>query len=413
MRILETIVLMEGSLRIIRFEGRPFWQARVYDKRKRGFVTKSLKTTDVAEAQAKAIQWWSEINPKIQADIPLAAGTIEATIDQYLEAQQRRVEAKEIKPGALRDMKAQLKPLLLYCKLQNLRLITDIKAWSLNNFIPWRRDESKLLTTGVGGILKPTSVNKGVREVRAFWKWVMAQRLADFDLDLKETPIRGEQVKDRNVVITDGDWKQIQQELNRVTFKARPSKRTQPIHLYYRRMFYTLVMVLVETGLRPQEATNIIRWSDFSVHRRPGSKSRDEFISACVIQVNNPDGKGSRAVVSHAGQLIQAFRKYADKWRQEQGFRAIKSDDLIFCFPRTNEPYSYSQLGLSFRRLMKQLNLDNKGYTLRSLRATYVTDQIAKGVSPYILARNTGHSIEVMRKHYEALGVQDIADALL
>ena len=172
-------------------------------------------------------------------------------------------------------------------------------------------------------------------------------------------------------------------------------------------------MVLVTTGMRPQEATNIIKWKNFKVRKEPGSKTQDQFISACIIDVINPDGKGSRPVVSHAGQLIQSFRSYAIKWRKEQGFRAIKADDLIFCFPRTNEPYPYSQLGTSFRKLLKHLKLDGRGYTLRSLRATYVTDQIGKGVSPYILAKNTGHSIEVMRKHYEAMAIDDVAEALL
>ena len=173
---------MEGSLRIIRFEGRPFWQARVYDKRKRGFVTRSLKTTDVGEAQAKAIQFWSEVNPRIQADLPVAAGTVEETIENYIAAQTKRVEAKLILPGALRDMRAQLKPVLIYCNLKGLKQITDVKAYSFNDFIEWRRHDSMLITTGKAGVMKPLSLNKAVRELRAFWKWVQQQRLASLTL---------------------------------------------------------------------------------------------------------------------------------------------------------------------------------------------------------------------------------------
>jgi len=403
---------MEGSLRIIRFEGRPFWQARVYDKRKRGFVTRSLKTTDVGEAQAKAIQFWSEVNPRIQADLPVAAGTVEETIENYIAAQTKRVEAKLILPGALRDMRAQLKPVLIYCNLKGLKQITDVKAYSFNDFIEWRRHDSMLITTGKAGVMKPLSLNKAVRELRAFWKWVQQQRLASFDIAVMEQRLRHEQVKGVNLVIPDKHWTLIERELVRVAFKAVPTKKTQPIHMYYRRLFYYLVMVLAVTGMRPQEATHLIKWKDFSLKKKD-PKKQDQFVSACVIDLINPDGKGSRKIVSHAGQMIQQFRKYANNWRQENGFHSIKPTDLIFAYPRTNDAYPYSQLGLTFRQTLSHIGLAGKGYTLRSLRATYITEQLSKGVSPYLLSKNTGHSIEVMKKHYEDLGIEDIADALL
>ena len=412
MRILESVTVVEGSLRIVRFEGRPYWHARIYDPRKQDDITRSLKTKDRAEAQTKAIQLWSTLAPKIAADLPVTAVTIESVVHQYYEAQQKRVDAQLIKPGALRDMRAQLNPFLTYCALQNLKELATFQPWSANGFAAWRRDESLLITKGKAGVLKPTSLNKAIREVRAFFKWAKQQRLIDFEIELKEQPMRGEQVRTRNVAIPDADWERIEREIHRIAFIAKPSKRTQPIHLYYRRCFYYLLMVLISTGLRPQEATNIITWKDFTL-RKDNPKQQDKFTDKCIISVINPAGKGSRQVVSNAGMLLQAFKKYASTWRKDHGYRALKPTDLIFCYPVTGEPYPYSQFWLTFSETLKALNLQGRGYTIRSLRSTYITDKISEGVSPYILARNTGHSIEIMKRHYEQLGVEDLAAVLL
>jgi len=412
MRIAESIEVVEGSLKIVRFEGRPFWQARIYDPRTRNSVTRSLRTKDRAEAQTKAIQLWSDIAPKIAADLPVAAQSIESLVLEYYDAQQKRIDAGLVKPGTLKDIRSQLKPFLTYCALHGIRELISVKPYSFNSFVEWRRDESLVITTGTAGVLKPTSLNKGIREVRAWWKWMKSKHLVNFEIELMEVTMRKEQEKDRNVAIPDKHWELIEREIHRRAFLAKPSKKTQPGHLYFRRTFYYLLMLLVTTGLRPQEATNLLRWKDFSLKKKD-PKQQDQFTSACVLSVVNPGGKGSRQVVSHGGMLLQAFKKYASDWRHAHGYKALRPDDLVFCYPATNDVYPYSQWGLEFRKTLKHLGLQGKGYTIRSTRSTYITDSIAKGVSPYILARNTGHSIEIMKKHYEQLGIEELADALL
>ena len=63
----------------------PFWQARLYSKKKRAFITRSLKTTDVTEATSKAIQLWQELDPLIKADVPLESTSVSGSIEEYLE----------------------------------------------------------------------------------------------------------------------------------------------------------------------------------------------------------------------------------------------------------------------------------------------------------------------------------------
>lgn len=418
MQIVESIKLMGGDLLIQRFDDRPSYQARLYDRAKRRYITRSLRTTDLGEATDKAIALWRDLSPLIEKDIPVNSGSIQDVIDQYLEAEAKRVEAGEILDGARRDKAAQLRPVALFCKLQGLKKLVDIKPHSFNAFVAWRRDESLLYTAGKAGIMRRTSLNKAIRELRAWWKWVQAQHLADFDLEIREVSTRQEEVRQKNVAFTPQDWKLIEQELDRWVFKAEKAPdwandRMRPVHWYGRRNFYYLISVLSLTGMRPEEASRIITWGDVEYTGKGRTQAAINQHPGCIIRVRNPRGKGSRPVVSNAGVLLRMFRQYADKWRKENGYPLIKRNDLVFAYPPSNKEYSYSHYGGLFRDLLGRLGLKGKGYTIRSCRATYITNMLAEGKSPYLIARNTGHSLDVLRKNYEQLSEHQLADELL
>tara|TARA_R100001463_G_scaffold8185_1_gene25410 strand:+ start:628 stop:1887 length:1260 start_codon:yes stop_codon:yes gene_type:complete len=417
-KIIESVRLMGGDLLIQRFDDRPSFQARLYVPQKRRYITRSLRTTDLSVATDRAITLWRDLSPLIEKDIPVNAGSIQDIINDYLAAQDRRVQAGEILFGTRRDNEAQLRPVALFCKLQGLKKLTDIKPHTFNGFAAWRRDESLIYTTGAEGILRRTSLNKAIRELRAWWKWVRAQHLADFDLELKEVSSRKEEVREKNVAFQPDDWKRIEQELHRWTFteQKRPdwaNKKMRPIHWYGRHVLYYLISLLSLTGLRPEEATKKITWDDIEYHGKGKVKAARYQDPRCIIRVRNPEGKGSRPVVNNAGVILRMFRQYADKWRYDNGYPAIKGSDLVFAYPPTNKPYSYSHFGNLFRKLLKKLDLQGKGYTIRSCRSTYVTDMLAKGKSPYVISRNTGHSLEILRRNYEQLSEGQLANELL
>ena len=148
-------------------------------------------------------------------------------------------------------------------------------------------------------------------------------------------------------------------------------------------------------------------------HGKGRTKGERSQHPGCVIRVRNPQGKGSRPVVNNAGIILRMFRKYADHWRHINGYPAIKGTDLVFAYPPTNEAYAYSHFGNMFRDLLRRLGLLGKGYTIRSCRSTYITNMLADGKSPYVIARNTGHSLEVLRRNYEQLSEEQLDDELL
>jgi len=184
------------------------------------------------------------------------------------------------------------------------------------------------------------------------------------------------------------------------------------VQWYGRRAFYYLFQLLLETGMRPTEATEIVRWENISFRNRGKNACSRQLDAACTIEIINPTGKGSRTCVSNAGYHLKQFQAYAKKFRQEHGYRSLKPTDPLFLYPNSEELYVYSHWGNTMRALLKRCGLQGKGYTIRSCRGTYVSNQLARGIAPYVVAKNCGHSVEVMSKAYEQISPKQLMDVL-
>ena len=400
---------MSGEIQLFRYTGKPTWYVRFYDKAKQKYVVRSLRTTDEAQATDEAIQLWKELVPLIKAGTAASVPSLPEAVHQYLEHKQSRVDAGEIKDGAKRDAETQLKTFLIFCKLQEIARISDVQSHSLDGFMEWRRDQSLKVTTGKAGTLKRASLNKAIREVRAFWKYLRKKRLTDVDIDLMEVSTRHEEPKTKNVAFDPGHWALIEGELLRLSKETRGERRELlPAQQYFRHLMLTLLQVLCDSGMRPQEAVNLLEWRDLKL--LPKGKTRDEvaWSGACSLKIRNPTGKGSRTTVCDAGNYLKLWRLYVIGWRKQVGHRQLQPNDLIFGNPMTDQPYTYSFFGNYFRSVLKNLQLDGLGYTIRSSRSFCVTRLLALGHPPYLVSKNLGHSQEVMQKNYEQLSEDDL-----
>ena len=91
----------------------------------------------------------------------------------------------------------------------------------------------------------------------------------------------------------------------------------------------------------------------------------------------------------------------------------MTKDVLVFGNPLDGQPYSYSLFRRQYRELLARLDLQDKGYTIRSCRGFYATRMLAEGITPYLLAKNLGHSIKVLERDYEQLTEQELVEAFL
>ena len=409
MRTTDITRLMGGEIQIFRYDTRPGWYVRFWNKQKRRYVVRSLKTEDASLATDRAIQVWKELVPLIKAGVPTEALTLQAAVHEYLKNKEARVEAGEIKDGARRDSETQLKTFLIFCKLEGIARISDVQPHSFDGYLEWRRDKSLKVTSGKEGTLKRSSLNKAIREVRAFWKYLRKKRLTDVDIDLMEVSMRREEQRTRNVAFTSGDWALIEGELLRLSKETQGERRDLlPSQRYFRTMLKTLLQVLCDSGMSPQEATNLLEWRDVKP-LNPGKSPGDPgFSGACSLKIRNATGKGSRTTVCDAGNYLILWRIYCIDWRKSVGLRPLKPNDLVFGNPMTDQPYSYSLLGNFFRSVLKDLGLGGKGYTIRSSRGFCVTRLLALGHTPYLISKNLGHSVKVMERSCEQLTEADL-----
>ena len=401
--------LMDGEIQLFRYEEKPTWYVRFYQAGKRKYVVRSLRTTLETEAVDRGIQLWKELVPLIKAGAPTDLLTLPTAVHQYLEAEQARVDAGLIKPGALRDKVTQLKTFLIFCKIEQLSRLSDVQSHSLDGYVEWRRDKSMKVTTGADGQLQRTSLNKSIREVRAFWKYLRKKRLVSVDIDLLEQTTRHEEQRSKNVAYTPADWVLIETELVRMTKDLQGERREHtPGQQYFRQLMKTLLQTLCDSGMRPQEAVFLLEWRDITLRETGKSPAERALSGGCSLNIRNPKGKGSRICVCEAGIYLKLWRSYVDRWRKEQGHRAVKETDLVFGNPMSDGPFAYSYLGNYFRPLLKRLGLDDKGYTIRSSRGFCVTRLLALGHPPYLISKNLGHSVDVMSKNYEQLSEDDL-----
>ena len=83
--------LMGGRLKIVRFNARKNFDARVYNTNPLNSVIRSLKFTVLQVETDFAIEVWAELIPQIDAEISTKAGSIEAAVNSYLDSEQKRV----------------------------------------------------------------------------------------------------------------------------------------------------------------------------------------------------------------------------------------------------------------------------------------------------------------------------------
>ncbi len=155
---------------------------------------------------------------------------------------------------------------------------------------------------------------------------------------------------------------------------------------------------LVNTGVRHGTEALPLRWKHLQWHWVGNKKYLRIWVS----------GKTGPRYLIAKNQVIQVFEKII-KW-QRLPYSSLsaaieaKSDDLIFRLP-TGKPIS--NMENIFRNLMVRSHLRRDGSgqnrTLYSLRHTYATLALAKGVDIHTLARQMGTSVGMIERHYSKL----------
>ena len=410
----------------------------------KGYIRRSSKTIEKAEAIAIAIKHYDELKMRSSLGITTTTTTIRQLLDCFID---------ELDEGVRNTTE------MLYNSYwkehfgeRDLYYLSDddVKA-----YIDWRvRPENirhtRILKGGIHGNPYPIDerrVNKStIIKDRRMLKWLM-KRAFDrrmianmpnftFSLDkptIKELPtqqrrarLTEEQAKTMKLWLTQFKRKwaiTLEEEYLEEHARITPNviknkwKPEHPFnhgrHRYNAIMFYMICRLALTTGLRPQEI-KLIRWKDINPVYDDGNK-RYTYISirAEVSKTN----KYRDAVSNDFDRTYKRLENWKIEWEKRFG-RIPKEEDYVFsnCM-FVNKPHSHfwhlirghlaridkwaQERGHAIVSYNTANDLNEKKYiTLYSFRSRHITMMIRHEVSPYLLARNAGTSVEMINSFY-------------
>ena len=176
-------------------------------------------------------------------------GLIKDWVRKYLEDEKEKLDNELMKPATYKNKKECLTGhFLSYCDEYNVITTRDIKVGALDKYIVYRSDakpltkrkELAIISGFIGHLIK----HRMIDAYEAAQKDLVPRvRLVDADLD-SNPPIR-----DRD------EWTTILNYIRQ--FVKAGEDHPNPRTLLWRKHFYSLILVLKRTGMRPVEARNM------------------------------------------------------------------------------------------------------------------------------------------------------------
>lgn len=235
----------------------------------------------------------------------------------------------------------------------------------------------------------PKTLHNEIVTLRLVLKAALRRRLIPGLPDLS-VPFRKNGKVSHRPWFSPGEYKQLYTATREYAAAARPQDK------WNAEQCHDFVLFMANTGLRPDEATNLQHRDVEVVH----DEDTDETI--LVIEVRGKRGVGyckstTGAVKPYQRLLNRAKPKRLYDGHTEAGQAQMpQMEDHVF-------PGSHIKM---FNSLLERKKLkydrDNQARTAYSLRHTYICMRLMEGADVYQLAKNCRTSVEMIEKHYAA-----------
>ena len=455
--------VLEGRAEVVAYtrdSSKYFLRVRVPDKA--GYKSRRIDGVDTLEAAVEAaLDTYMLLGSAEQPSKP-RRGTKEGTkivsnkrgvfawLDQFLNSEYEKSEAGIIKEVTLKNkieiVRKHLKP---YLQSEGITRSNQIKVGTFDKYEYWRvernrqegcdapskltlRKEAALIGNFVGYLVK----NRCIDAYEAAQKKDIAPKIRLSDSDF-----------DSNPPIRDADeWRVILTEIRRWVKEGASHQHART--LIYRRMFWTLILLLKQTGMRPAEARNL-RWKDIETEdigrfsKTQWEKDmefmqdqdidpyrefdKDELeamelgrVSRYVthLKITQSKTKSMREVTSNSAETLARWKSWQKEYLMDIQSRVVgfdyevSEDDLVFGIPEHNgvQITTYNTLNINWRKIMDRCGDKLKGpmmsdhkYTIYSLRSTRAQELMDMGVDVYLAATQLGHTVAILEKVYARL----------
>lgn len=193
---------------------------------------------------------------------------------------------------------------------------------------------------------------------------------------------------------------------------TREYAKTAPPHIKWSaEQVHDFVLLLANTGLRPDEAMNL-QHRDVEI-----VDDEDTGETILVIEVRGKRGVGYCKSTANA---VKPYKRLLNRPKpsvlNREGEETNTDNDTKPECPQAEDhvfPSSYIKLfnNLLLRKKLK-FDRDNQARTAYSLRHTYICMRLMEGADVYQLAKNCRTSVEMIEKHYAA-HIRTLLDATL
>lgn len=394
--------ILDGAIALYQrlYMGTLTWTARYKIKGHKGYVTKTTGKRDLDEAKEVALEKFYELTADHRRGIAIHSRTFQRSVDAYLEDLAAAVASGKKTARTQRDNKAVIDRYLLpYFKSKAIDAIMQehieaYKIWRLNYWIsgPGSKEETREYMRG-GRLIKAKMPKKAQTQrsgeiliLKAIFKaalkrkWITRDQIPDIEEDPRED--------NRRPAFSPSEWKRVEAAMGPYIESANG-----PVVQHDRKMLCGYMRFMFETGLRPGKEHQQLRWEDCEL-----AEAKAEFGTRKIAHVHVRDDTktGKRLAVSSedtwsALQYIKSFSPWT------------KPRDPVFADRATGKPIKSFIHGME--ALLKTVDLvtnrHGEKFAPYSLRHTYATDRLINGrVDVWLLAKNMGTSVEMIRKHY-------------
>ena len=423
--------ILGGRASVVCYERDPLlWNYRHRLKEKRTYVYRQLNEPDLAIAVRKA----EDLYLKIVDEQKPTNKSIKEAIREWIQIKHDKFDSKQITINTVKGVKTAFVALEMYlCKVKKLQKMSEIKEDTFMGYVLWRTTKSwKLIErSGTPSPPKTSTVKRDLVILKDWYRnYLIPKEYALKIPSLEQISIHQDQMDANPPIPLETDWVKIYKYFESWS-KEHTVNPNRERSQFYREMVRHFVLICYNCGARPKELLGILvrarvphpeggwvvqetirsglRWRDVEVEPQTHTASSGktfEFLEAMLYIHETKTGQ-PREIPTNTGSYFVRWRKFCDQFRKENGMRKLTPEDYVFFNPFTEKPYPYSMVYNAWRDMRTNLSLvltptkSGKPYTLYSLRTSYITNQINEGKDVYLIKKITGHSLEVLNRHYD------------
>ena len=345
---------------------------------------------------------------------------LDVWVEKYLANELEKVDAGLLKAGTVKNKCETLRiHFLAYCKENGVENSSQVAVGVFDRYPVYRAGCSR------------HTVRRELAAIKMFLAYLHRNKLLNpyeyTDQLLPKIQLKDEDWDSNPPIRDDQEWKTILKHLHRYVKEGDVHPR--PRVGLSRKRFWTLLLVLKNTGLRPAEAL-ALRWSDIETQNIFRETSSGAKVDRYIVHIRVLASKTGalREVTANCAQPLARWKReqriYLDKYEQHfrwngvtlnrgsDGLPVIPQDALVFALPEKSEwsVGDYTNLTYQWRQLMDRCRHELKGpilsphrYNIYSLRSTRSQELFELGVDPFLAGKQMGHSPDQMAKIYARL----------